>query len=167
MTGPARERATEATGRDELLSTLAAITETRLNRPTGREGWTVRHALGAVAASDRVLAHVLGALAAAPGAPARFGFRRLRGEVMYGAHMLQRDALARLLRETHAEAEGAIAAHAALLEHPIEAEGDGARSVGDLLADRAERERAALRALRQALPPGPAVRRAGGETRPA
>ncbi len=167
MTGRARERATEAIVHDELLSTLAEITETRLNRATDREGWTIRHALAAVAASDRVLAHVLGSLAAESGAPGRFRFRRLRGEVMYEAHMLQRDALARLLQQTHAEAENALADHAALLDHPIEAEGDGARSVGDLLADRAKRERAALGALRQALPPGQAVRRTGGQARPA
>ena len=141
---------------------LAAITETRLNRPTGQEGWTLRHALGAVAAADRVLAHVLAALAAEPGATARFRLRRRRGEVMYGAHMLQREALGRLLQATQAEAESALAEHAALLDRPIDVEDGATRSVGDLIADRAERERAALRALREALPPGRATRAPGG-----
>lgn len=163
MEGRARERAKEGeAGREELLAVLAAITETRLNRPAGREGWTLRHALGAVAAADRVLSHVLASLAAEPGTTARFRLRRLRGEVMYRAHMLQRDALGRLLRQTHAEAESALAAHAALLGRAIEVEDGPSRSVGDLLARRAERERAALRALREALPPDRGPRAPGG-----
>ena len=163
MEGRARERADEeATGREELLAVLAALTETRLHRPAGREGWTLRHALGAVAAADRVLAHVLASLAADPGTPARFRLRRLRGEVMYEAHMLQRDALGRLLRQTHAEAEGALAAHAALLGRTIEVEDGASWSVGELIADRAGRERTALRALREALPPDRGPRAPGG-----
>ncbi len=167
MDGRAGEQITEAADRGELLSLLGAITETRLNRPVGREGWTLRHALGAVAAADRVLAHVLGSFAAEPQAAARFHLRRLRGEIMYGAHMLRREGLQRLLEETHAEAETALRAHARLLDRPIEVEGSEAMSANDLLADRIEQERTAIRALRAALPPGAGPARPQEHARPA
>jgi hypothetical protein len=141
-------------GRVELLALLHAITETRLYRPTGRDGWTVRHLLGAVAAADRTLAHVLGELAEEPTVRQRFRLRRLRGEVMYRAHMRHRQGLAELLAETDAEAEAALSAHGWLLDLPIEVEGSDATSAHDLLTERADSERGATRALRAELPPG-------------
>ena len=164
MDGRAGEQITEAADRGELLSLLGAITETRLNRPVGRVSVI---ALGAVAAADRVLAHVLGSFAAEPQAAARFHLRRLRGEIMYGAHMLRREGLQRLLEETHAEAETALRAHARLLDRPIEVEGSEAMSANDLLADRIEQERTAVRALRAALPPGAGPARPQEHARPA
>ncbi len=152
--------------RAALLALLGAITETRLHRPAETEGWTLRHLIGAVAAADRALAHVLDAVAADPPelaeppepteltAAPRFALRRLRGEVMYRAHMRNREGLAELLAETGAEAERALSAHGWLLDLPIEVEGSGVTSARDLLAERGERERAALQALRAELPPG-------------
>jgi len=114
----------------------------------------VRHLLGAVAAADDALAHVLGALAEEPTAPQRFALRRLRGEVMFRAHMRHRNGLAELLTETQAAAEAAISAHGWLLDLPIGVEGSDTVSAHDLLGERAAIERAAIRALRAELPPG-------------
>ena len=138
----------------ELLALLGAITETRLHRPTGREGWTVRHLLGAVAAADHALAHVLGALAEEPTEPQRFALRRLRGEVMFRAHMRHRQGLDELLAETHAEAEAALSAHGWLLDLLIDVDGSEAASAHDLLAERTALESEAIVALRAELPPG-------------
>lgn len=155
------EQQGEATGdgpppadRSELLALLGAITETRLYRPTETEGWTLRHVLGAVAAADRVLAHVLEVLAAEPTTPKHFTLRRVRGEVMYNAHMRHREGLGKLIEETYAEAEKAISVHGWLLDLPIEVVGSDAMSAHDLLAERAQLERAAVRELRAVLPPG-------------
>lgn len=147
--------------RAELLALLGAVTETRLHQPTGREGWTVRHLLGAVAAADDTLAHVLGTLAEEPTAPQRFALRRLRGEVMFRAHMRHRQGLAELLTETHAAAEAALSAHGWLLDLPIDVEGSDAASAHDLLGERVAIERVAIRALRAELPPGVEVPAAG------
>ncbi len=144
-------------GHTELLALLHAITETRLYRPTDPEGWTVRHLVGAVAAAEHALAYVLSELGKETTPPPRFALRRLRGEVMYRAHMRNREGLAELLAETHAEAAAALSTYRALLDLPIAVEHSEATRPHDLLSERANLERNAIRALRAELPPGSEV----------
>lgn len=86
--------------RAALVDLLEELPETRLSKPTPRAGWTLRHELSWLAASDEELlrrldpAHDAGSDDAA--------WRRLRGQAMHTAQELRLAAL----RE-HLEASGA------------------------------------------------------------
>lgn len=105
--------------REALLHLVADLPETRIYRPLGRAGWTIKHELSHVAARDAELLHRIESGARGLPALEDVAARRLRGQAMHAAQELRlgplREHLAALggrVARALAGAESALAAEA-------------------------------------------------------
>ncbi len=111
--------------RRELLEAVAELSETRVFRPTEREGWTVKHELAYLAAADRVLLSVIDELRQVPGdeplvlATHPAALRRLHGEHMHVTHELRLTPLREDLQALGDDTARALEQHAAQLDRPV------------------------------------------------
>ena len=126
--------------RDALLGLLDRLSETRIYRPTERDGWTVKHELAAVAAHDAVLLHVIEELARRP-ALSEIDVSRLRGETMLAAKELRLAPLRERLAAGLQRLTEALRRHDQTLERPVSIAGQPAAAVAALLREHAERTR--------------------------
>lgn len=122
--------------RTELLTLLEKLPETRLTRPTTRQGWTLRHEICWLAAADEELRQrlelVAGTITEEP------QWRRVRGVAMHEAQELRLAALCEYLDssgrslnaslKTHFEHLDVQILHSAIQSH----NGDGSRAINTL-----------------------------------
>ncbi len=132
-------------GRDALLHLARDVSESRIYRVTARPGWTLKHELAALAASDAELLHVLDELRRRPTLPAgRLHLRRRFAESM---HAMKELRLAELLDRLEADGARVVAAvrqHSQLLGRRLEVAGRDLTSMADLVHAHAERAREAV-----------------------
>ena len=131
-------------GRDALLNLARDVSETRIYRATARPGWTLKHELAALAASDAELLYVLDQLRRRPTLPA--GGLDLRRQWAESMHAMKELPLAKLLDRLEADGARVVAAvrqHAPLLGCPLEVAGRDHHSMADLVHAHAERAREA------------------------
>lgn len=102
--------------RAELVTLLEALPETRLSKPTPRQGWTLRHELSWLAAADEELRRRLD-LATSDAAEAPH-WRRVRGEAMHQAQEMRLAALREHLANSGASVSDSLEAHAPRLDEP-------------------------------------------------
>ena len=102
--------------RTELVALLETLSETRLSKPTAREGWTLRHEICWLAAVDEELRqrleHAAGSSAEEP------QWRRVRGVAMFEAQDLRLAALREHLVSSGSSVAASLETHAARLEEP-------------------------------------------------
>lgn len=129
-----------STQRAALVELLAELPETRLSKPTPRQGWTLRHELSWLAASDEEL---LRRLDPAPGALADDAqWRRVRGQAMHTAQELRLAALREHLETSGARVAESLQAHATRLDE---------RAVREAIDQHLEHADAAVDAVRGVL----------------
>ena len=137
--------------RAALLETIEELPETRLYRPTDRPGWTIKHELSSLAASDEELAHVLGRLRAGE-VSADLHLRRFRGERMWEAQELQLTPLREHLVATGERAVAAVEAHAHdLVDAPLAIVGRELSTARDYFDSHLEAARMGLQRIREAM----------------
>jgi hypothetical protein len=115
----------------EALNDLAGqLPESRSYARTDRDGWTVKHELAYLAASNDLLLRAVETLpGASDGAPAvladsEVALRRARGEAMHAAKELRLGPLREHLATLAGAAATAVEEHAALLDRPVSLGGD-------------------------------------------
>ena len=133
------------TGRDALLNLARDVSESRIYRVTARPGWTLKHELAALAASDAELLHVLDELRRRPTLPAGgLDLRRRFAEAMLVVQHLRLSRIVERLEGDGATLARQIGDHAELLERPLKLVGREARSLGELAHSHVDRLRAAV-----------------------
>ncbi|MPZ99610.1 MAG: hypothetical protein GEU80_09805 [Dehalococcoidia bacterium] len=140
--------------RRELAALLADLPETRLYRATEREGWTLKHHLSALAASDAELVHLIDHLRAALALgtrPAPLHLRRFRGQAMLAAQELRLAPLREHLDASAQRTAEALQTAADLLDAPLTIESRDARCLADCVADHEAHALEALRVVREVL----------------
>lgn len=140
-----------ATARASLLALARQIPETRIQRPTARSGWTLKHELAALAAADAELLRVLGEVRRRP-SPVTLDLRRDFAEEMLPLLESRLPPLLARLETRGAELEAALVEHHADLASPVAVEGRDVASAGDLAGAHLERARGAVATLQAALP---------------
>lgn len=126
--------------RKELLALLDELPETRLSKPTTRQGWTLRHELSWLAAADEELLQRLEiAFGSASDEP---HWRRVRGQAMHAAQELRLAALREHLGSSGERASASLRTHEPRL-HEVAIRGN--------VEDHESHTQTALAALRTAL----------------
>lgn len=100
--------------RATLVELLEGLPETRLSKSTPRQGWTLRHELSWLAASDEELLQRLDPVPGATSDEARW--RRVRGQAMHTAQELRLAALREHLDASGARVSASLETHASRLE---------------------------------------------------
>jgi hypothetical protein len=132
-------------GRDALLNLARDVSESRIYRVTARPGWTLKHELAALAASDAELLHVLDELRRRPTLPTGgLDLRRRFAESMHAMKELRLAELLDRLEADGARVAAAVRQHAQLLGRPLEVAGRDLKSMADLVHAHAERAREAV-----------------------
>ena len=102
--------------RTELLTLLERLAETRLTRPTTRQGWTLRHEICWLAAADEELRQRLEI--AAGNFTEEPQWRRVRGVAMHEAQELRLAALCEHLNRSGRSLNASLKAHFPHLDDP-------------------------------------------------
>jgi len=136
--------------RAELLALLETLPETRLGGALEREGWTLRHELASLAASDVELAHVLDALRGRADGAVELAVRRLRGEAMLHAQQMRLHVLRAHLAVSIEAATGVLEHAGELLERPLAIAGRDVHSAREYVAGLVAQAESARDAVRTA-----------------
>lgn len=126
--------------RATLVQLLEELPETRLSKQTPRQGWTLRHELSWLAASDEELLQRLDPALGTPSDEAQW--RRVRGQAMHAAQELRLAALREHLEASGTRVAGSLEAHAPRLEE---------RAIREAIEQHLEHANGALEALRGVL----------------
>lgn len=137
--------------RASLLALARQIPETRIQHPTARPGWTLKHELAALAAADAELLRVLEEVRRRP-PPVTLDLRRGFAEEMLPLRESRLIPLLDRLETGDAEVRAALVEHRADLASPVTVVGRDVASAGDLASAHLERARGAVATLRDALP---------------
>ena len=142
---PHRLAAELRAGRAALLHLARNVSESRIYRGTARPGWTLKHELAALAASDAELLHVLDELRRRPTLPVGgLDLRRRFAESMHAMKELRLAELLDRLQADGARVAAAVRQHEPLLGRPLGVAGRDLKSMADLVHAHAERARAAV-----------------------